>query len=152
VSAFREFARIKKMKPKKLEAWLAKDGGTDVRHALYELLQEGSGELLRLEQAAPVAMKAAGLWPRPAQGAAPSAATPPQPESTPQPIRKKQGMVWKCYLNSEELRKVDALRPAHNTFMCWQKKPAVRDAWLAADDKQRSRHALYNKLHNDHND
>jgi anti-sigma factor RsiW len=33
-----------------------------------------------------------------------------------------------------------------------EEEPAMRDAWLAADKKQRVRHALYDKLRQDYNE
>jgi hypothetical protein len=123
---------------------------------LYELLQAGHKDFMKLFLAAQRAMKVAGVArkPRPnaptAPRAAQRAATPQKKPTTTTTKRRKRkwGKSWLQYLTHAERRVVDAVLPTYLEYERLKKRPAELDAWLA-EDEQGSGHAPYKRLRMD---
>jgi hypothetical protein len=132
MTAFREYTRLNQKKRVTLVAWLARDDQRGVRKVLYELLRKGYNAVEALRKRGDRARKAlrASEPPLKAPATPATAKTPPPP-----PPKKRPEERWPQFLDKDEQKRVEELRPSYNKYRNLERSPAERNAWLAADDE-----------------
>jgi hypothetical protein len=166
-SAAQEYGRLRLSDKQKLEEWLAKAERQDVRRAMYDIMRKAASvQMLAMRDVRRARAKKA---PKPQTAAAATAAPAKPPtkkkespqslssaspnESKPQakaPAKRRSDRGWMNYLEPHEREEVEARRASFNEYSRFQKYPEELKAWLAADDEQGTRRALYKRLYDDY--
>jgi hypothetical protein len=152
----REYHRLGLHDERKRSAWLAKDDGQGVRHAMLDIMSKANTAVRnahRMAQRARArASRLSSTSPAPAAAAKGQKKKAPQPSSTVSPAKPKpdRGALgqrqrdrdWLKFLTQEERHRAEATRASYNEYRTLRKQ-----AVDAGDDDGSSRRALLSELY-----